>query len=84
MDKELRILRNKAGYTRKYVALKLGIHPRYFNRIENGEGAMSKSRAEILGELYNINKHDIMKIWRAENERNIKKRIRADEITSKT
>lgn len=56
---ELKKLRISQGLTPSFVARKLGISYRQFNRIENGEGYLTEERIEILSKLYNVKKSQI-------------------------
>lgn len=70
----LRKMRKSKGLERSFVARKLNINPHYFNRIENGQGAMPPERVKILSELYGVDEMTILNTWREKNERYIKKK----------
>jgi transcriptional regulator with XRE-family HTH domain len=64
--KELRI---SNGFTASYVAQQLGISHRHLNRIEAGEGYLTKERKKILSKLYKVKMSKITE-GVVENERN--------------
>lgn len=62
-------IRYKCGYSRQFVANKLGLCPDYFTQIESGRGAMPMWRAKQLAILYNCEPNEIMRIWSDLNEK---------------
>lgn len=54
--KEMRVAK---GLTSSYVAKQLGISHRQFNRIEAGEGYLTKERSKIMSKLYGMKMLDI-------------------------
>lgn len=65
----LRELRTSKGLAPSYVADKLGISYRHFNRIENGEGYLTKERIKALAKLYKVTMTHITSIGGTENAR---------------
>lgn len=58
----LKKLRTSKGLSPSFVASKLGVTYRHFNRIENTGKFIDEKRAKILAELYNVKKSEIMEI----------------------
>ncbi len=59
----LKEFRATKGMYPSFVAKELNVTVRHFNRIENGEGYMTKERAKKLSKIYNTQLSEIVEMY---------------------